>query len=330
MKRIALIVFFGFLCGSFACGACPVLSNYADKVYSSEGVNIIEFDVESDEQNQPIFIYADESRVDEFKILNLTEKKNGRYFKHIEFDVTNAFVYKFYLSAPGYHSLLITTDGTYGMEDITGLCESPKCNRTSHACNATGDIIKRVKTISNTEHYGIDYKVRFENGTVKLPYTETPMNISLPASFMFSLSNGTEMKELKDPFVISGIVYDKDANPAPNLIVGFYLHGTEGTFIHIFTKTGDDGKFIIYYQPKGKLIYVVNLIILTNESAQTYWSYNFRTKYASLEVKKSSDLGIFIPAFPLVPTFIAAVVVGTILILILIGKIDLFKYQHKK
>jgi len=334
MKRIALIVFFGLLFGSFASGACPVLSGYVDKVYSSTGENIIEFDVESDEQDQPIFIYVDESRVDEFKIFNLSEKRDGKYFKHIKFDITKTFI-NTYLSTPGYHSLLITSDGTYGMEDITGLCENPVCNRTRHPCNATGNIMKSVKTISDIEQYGISYKLRFENKSINISYTETPMNISLPDSFMFQLSNKTEInkteiKELRNYVVISGIVYDKDANPASNITVGFYLHGAEGTFRHIFTKTGDDGKFIIYYEPKGKMVQVINLLIMTNESIQTYNTWDFKIKYAVLETKKEIPKKENTAVFPLVPTFIISIVVGAFLTMVLVGKIKLGKIKLGK
>lgn len=327
LTALAALVIFTML-APLSCAECPVLSNYVEKEYTSEGNNLIEVDLESDKQENLVFIYVDESRVDESRVFNLTETKNGRYFGHLTFDVTNTFVYKFYLSAPGYHSLLITTDGTYGIEDITGLCVNPECNKAAHKCNSTGNIIKRVKTTASVEHYGIDYTVQFVNGTVKIPYTMEPFNISLPDSNIFSSTNNSyDLKELKDPILISGIIYDKDANPAPGLTVGFYLHGSEPTLVHIFTKTGADGKFTIYYQPKGKVIYVVNLIIFTNESSQSAWTYNFRTKSAAVIIKKSKDLGIFIPAFPLVPTFIGAIVIGGLVILILTGQINIFSYK---
>jgi len=125
MKKIVLIILaFVFINFTYA-EECPVLSNYVEHTYyvhDDKENNFVEFDIYADKQIIPVYIYIDKPYVQQMFVLNLTQKKDKRYFDHVKLNLKDTIVSEIYLNKPGIYPLLITTDPYYYNEDISNLC----------------------------------------------------------------------------------------------------------------------------------------------------------------------------------------------------------------
>lgn len=328
---------------------CPKLYNYVEKTYKvfkDAEDNILEFDIESPKQIVPVYIYIDSPHIHEEVILNLSQKKDGLFFDHVKINLKDKYVPEVYLNAPGIHTLLITTDPKYALEDIYGLCENPSCNKTKHKCAPSDRIITKIKVVSTKRAYGVDFKL-YSSENVKISYVEdeySPFQNESAETYkwkFFALSNNSMLREedksqiktenFPIALVVEGIVYDKDANPLKGADVLLYIAGVEERVIHIATITDENGKFIVYYRPEGKAVYRLPKIGIIDKDRFDAYIYGWSaTNKADLTPKKPKCEELPFRGLPVDLTLAIGLIIGTILTLFGVGYLQKITKIFKK
>lgn len=345
MKMLRKFLFFAIITGiligviGYVNAECPKLYNYVDKTYKTVGEkesNILEFDIESDEQLIPVYIFIDSTGIQEQVVLNLSQKKNGRFFDHVKIDLKGRYISE-YLAPPGVHTLLITTDPDYTFEDISELYENPLSNKTKHKCAPADRIIKKINVISTKRDYGVTFKFYTVNDT-EISYVEyefDPLkvyeNVDTEGEYMwkfFMLANmseninKSEIKTEKFPhaIVVEGVVYDKDAKPAEGINIVVYIVGVEKKVVHIATVTDKNGKFVIYYHPEYSSVYRISKIGISAEGlfdAHLYGGLKINKVDLTRKAKEYKEKEF--RGLPVFETFIIGLTIGIILTLFGVG-----------
>ncbi|MFN3527931.1 MAG: hypothetical protein ACK4YO_02390 [Candidatus Altarchaeaceae archaeon] len=354
-KFLFFAIIVGILIGiiGYANAECPKLYNYVEKIYKTtdeKESNILEFDIESDEQLIPVYIYIDSTKIQEQVVLNLSERKNGRFFDHVKIDLKDRSISE-YFRAPGIHTLLITTDPDYTFEDISGLCENPLCNKAKHKCAPSDRIIKKVKVVSTKRRYGADFKLYTLNNT-EISYIESEFdplkvfeNVDTEGEYkwkFFILGNQSIPKYINETkiktekfstaIVVEGIIYDNNAKPAEGIIVVVYIVGPEKKIVHIATVTDREGKFVIYYRPEFNEVYRIPKIgIYSDGYFDAYLYGGLKASKVDLTKKMGTLPEKEYKGLPVVETFIIGLIIGTILTLFGVGYLQkIFKRGESK